>query len=375
MNNLKYISILIFLLAMTLSSCQQKYQPGQGISLVPEAKTALSEIDALLQFVANSGDYINSNAVPSLVPAEDVSENINKYYIIDIRTKKEYVAGHINGAVNVEVPALMTYLEKSVAASVYDKLVVVCANGQSSAYVAGVLRMIGYSNAFSMSYGMSAWNPSLDQWSSRISSKYSHRLEQKENAVTKTYLYPAIKTGETCGAEILNARGKTLLNTPIDRLKIKADRLFGELDEFYIIAYMTKEMYDVAHIPGAHHYEPKQAFTKEALLNTLPSNNKKILVYDYTGQTSAFVVAYLRLLGYNAFLMPLGANSFMYNTLKSNGKPIFTKSNKVNDFALVKGENPTDKEFEKQIQSSRPAPAKAKTVIKRKKKEVEGGCS
>lgn len=363
-------------MALVLNSCQQNYQPGKGIDTVPEGKIEVSEIEALLRFIDNSGDFINSHSAPSLVSAEEVFENLTRYYIIDIREKSEYVEGHINGAVHVEIPEIMEYLDKTVAASVYEKLVVVCSNGQTSAYVTGVLRMIGYSNAFSMSYGMSSWNPSLDQWSSKLSSKYINRLEQKDNEITGTYLFPAINTGESCGAEILNARGKTLLNTPTDRLKITPERLFKELDQFYIIAYMPKAIYEAGHIPGAYHYEPKESFKKETLLSTLPSNNKKILIYDYTGQTSAFVVAYLRLLGYNAFIMPMGANSFMYNMLKLKNKPIFSKSEKVNDFDLIKGENPTDKEFEKQIHSSASAKIKTeKKVIRRKKKEVEGGCS
>lgn len=375
MKNSKYIIIISLFLALGFSSCQQKYEPGHGIKEVPEGRIDIPEIEALLTFMGNSGDYINSPAFPSLINAEDVYENLNRYFIIDIRNNADYREGHINGAVNIDIPNLMDYLNKTVAASAYDKLVIVCKNGQTSAYVTGVLRLLGYSNAYSMSYGMSSWNPSIDHWSDRISNKYIGKLEKKENTLVKTYPFPPIKTGQSCGAEILNARGITLFNTPTNRLMIKADRVFKELDEFHIVAYMPKEMYDQGHIPGAFHYEPKKSFSKEELLNTLPSNNKKILVYDYTGQTAASMMSYLRLLGYNAFTMPMGANSFMYDVLKANGKPVFEKSKKVSDFPLIKGNTPTDKAFEKQINSSVPAPKKVKKVIRRKKKEVEGGCS
>lgn len=375
MNNSKYIIIITLLLTLGFNSCQQKYEPGHGLKEVPEGRIEIPEIEALLTFMGNSGDYINTPSFPSIIPAADVYENLNRYYIIDIRKKSDYVAGHINGAVNIDIPNLMEYLDKTVAASVYDKLLIVCKNGQTSAYITGILRLLGYSNAYSMSFGMSSWNPSIDHWSDKISNKYASELETKENVLLKTYPFPAIKTGQSCGAEILNARGNTLFNTPTNRLMINADRAFKELDEFHIVAYMSKEMYDKGHIPGAFHYEPRQAFSKDGLLNTLPSNNRKILVYDYTGQTAGFVMAYLRLLGYNAFSLPMGANSFMYNTIKANGKPIFEKSKRVNDFTLIIGETPTDKAFEKQINSSVPAPKKVKKVIRRKKKEVEGGCS
>lgn len=375
MNNSKYIIIITLLLSLGLSSCQQTYKPGDGLKEVPEGRIDIPEIEALLTFMGNSGDYINTPTFPSLINAEDVYENLNRYFIIDIRNNADYRTGHINGAVNIDIPNLMDYLTKTVAASAYDRLVIVCKNGQTSAYVTGVLRLLGYSNAYSMSYGMSSWNPSIDHWSDRVSNKYANKLETKENILVKKYPFPPIKTGQSCGAEILYARGITLFNTPTKRLMIKADRVFDELDEFHIIAYMPKEIYDQGHIPGAFHYEPRQSFSKEGLLNTLPSNNKKILVYDYTGQTASSLMSYLRLLGYNAFTMPMGANSFMYDILKANKKPVFEKSKKVSVFPLIKGNTPTDKAFEKQINSSVPAPKKVKKAIRRKKKEVEGGCS
>ena len=375
MKNSKYIIIVSLFLALGFSSCQQKYEPGHGLKEVPEGRIDVPEIEALLTFMGNSGDYINSTSFPSLIKAEDVYENLNRYYVIDIRKNSDYQKGHINGAVNIDIPNVLEYLNKTVAASAYEKLIIVCKNGQSSAYVTGVLRLLGYSNAYSMSYGMSSWNPSIDHWSDRISSNHVIDLDKKENNRIKTYPFPPIKTGQSCGAEILNARGVTLFNTPTSRLMIKADRVFNELDEFHIIAYMPKEIYEQGHIPGAFLFEPKKSLSKDGLLNTLPSNNKKILVYDYTGQTAGFVMAYLRLLGYNAFSMPMGANSFMYSVLKTNGKPVFEKSKKVSDFPLIKGNTPTDKAFEKQINSSVPAPKKVKKVIRRKKKEVEGGCS
>jgi len=373
MKTTKYTIILSLFLALLLTSCQQSYEPGKDIEVLPEQKINVPEIEALLRFIDNSGDYINTPGVPNLVSAEDVYYNSNKYYIIDIRDNDSYQNGHINGAVNVQPYELMKYLDEKVAASVYDKLVIVCSNGQSSAYVTSVLRLIGYSNAFSMSYGMSSWNKSIDKWSSKLSSKYISRLERKNNPVEGTHEYPPINTGETCGAEISEARGFTLLNTPFKKLKISADRIFNELDDFYVIAYMPKDMYEVGHIPGAYNYIPKQDIKKETLLNTIPADNQKILVYDYTGQTAGFLVAYLRLLGYNAFTLPMGMNSFMYNTLSIRNAHAFKSSDLVNDFPLIKGENPTNKEFEKELKTSGPAP-KAKKIVRRKKKEVAGGC-
>lgn len=375
MKIIKYIIFSSILGLVFLSSCSQNYEPGKDIKIVQEDTINVPEIEALLRFLGNSGEYVNSMEMPSLVNAQDVNDNLGKYFIIDIRTKDEYVNGHISGAVNLGMSEILEYLNEKVAPSVYDKLVIVCSNGQSSAYTAGVLRLTGYNNAYSMSYGMSSWNASLDQWSSKLSSQYTSKLESKTNPVEGMHAYPAISTGQHCGAEILEARSWTLLNTPFQKLKISADRAFNNLNDFYIISYMDKAKYDIAHIPGSYNYVPHQDLSPRTLLNTIPSD-KKILVYDYTGQTAAFVVAYLRLLGYNAFTLPFGANSFMYNTMVTNNWVAFKKADKVNDFELIKGENPTDKSFEKEMRNTKKkAPAPKKPVGGNKKKEVSGGCS
>jgi len=374
---MKIKTYILFLALSTLffQSCTQSYEPGKNIQTIKEDTINIPEIEALLRFMNNSGDYINSKKSPSLVSSDDVYDNSSNYFIIDIRPHEQYVKGHISGAVNIAMPHVIKYLEEKVAPSVYEKLVVVCTNGQSSAYTTAVLRLLGYSNVYSMKYGMSSWSPSLDNWSSKISSQYIGKLERKENAVEGMYPYPAISTGKHCGAEIMEARATTLLNTPFQKLKISADRAFKDSDEFYIINFWPKDRYEVGHIPGAYQYTPHKDLNSKTLLNTIP-NNKKILVYGYTGQTSAFVMAYLRLLGYNAFTLPFGANSFMHNTLALRNWNAFNKATKVNDFPLIKGENPTDKAFESNINagaSTKKASPKKK-IVRRKKKEVEGGC-
>ena len=375
MKIIKYIIFSILLSLLIFSSCTNSYSPGKDISIVPEDTITVPETEALLRFINNSGDYINSKASPSLVNAEDVFNNLGSYLVIDIRSGEDYTKGHINGAINKGMSEIIDYLNQEVAASVYDKLVVVCTNGQSSAYTASVLRLIGYSNVYSLSFGMSSWNKSLDKWTPNLSSYYIGKLEQKTNPVEGMHVYPQLNTGKRCGAEILQARGKTLLNTPFRNLKISADRVFKEYNDFYIVNIWPKDRYDVGHIPGAYQYTPYQDINSNTLLNTIPSD-KKILVYGYTGQSSAFMTAYLRLLGYNAFTLPFGANSFMYNTLKLRSWHAFSTTDKINDFPLVKGSKPSNDSLKKKINSTQQREKEAKKpIIKRKKKEVEGGCS
>lgn len=77
---------------------------------------------------------------------------------------------------------------------------------------------------------------------------------------------------------------------------------------------------DPGHLPGAIQYTPKESMKLAACLKTLPTN-KTIVVYCYSGQTSAALTAYLRLLGYDAKSLVYGTNSMIYNTMVSDGLP------------------------------------------------------
>jgi len=372
MNYKNIILSFIFLTTVFFTSCERYYNPGLNIKVVQEDTIKTPEINALLKYINNSGDYINSKGVPNMVSAEDVYDNLSSYYVIDIRSHEEYVAGHINGAVNVRANEILDYLDKNVSPIIYDKLVIACHSGQSASYVTSVLRLVGYNNAYAMKYGMGAWNRSLDKWSQNVSNKYANKLETKYNPKGKKSAFPEIKTGEQCGAEILYARAKTVLNTPFSKLKIDADRAFSD-SSFYIINYWPEAKYDKGHIPGAIQYTPKQDLNDTTFLNTLPTD-KKILVYCFTGQNAAFTIAYLRLIGYNAFTLGFGANSFMHSDLVARANwHGFKAAEKLNDFPLISGEEPTDKKVNVAT-GGNDTPKKKKKVVRRKKKEVEGGC-
>jgi rhodanese-related sulfurtransferase len=63
---------------------------------------------------------------------------------------------------------------------------------------------------------------------------------------------------------------------------------------------------------------PKQSLKKEAQLKYLPTD-KKIVVYCYSGQTSSQLVAYLQVLGYEAYSLSFGVNGFAYHALDTIG--------------------------------------------------------
>ncbi len=374
MKILKYFfsSILFLTILIGFSSCSSENPANKKI--VKESPKKIKENEKLIQFFEQSGNFIDNKRIPTLISAKNVLANLKKYLVIDVRRHDDYVNGHINGAVNVNPADLISYMKKNVAAGTYDKIVMVCYAGHRASFSAMMLQMLGYSNVYSMNRGMSSWdiNTAKEKWLKRISDKYSSALEKKNNPKLPKTSLPEIKTGKTLGYDILEARADTVLK----RLKfeIGIDKVMKNPSDYYIINYWPEYNYKKGHLPGAVQYTPKQSLVINADLLTLPKD-KKIVVYCYTGQHASFVAAYLQVLGYNAYALTYGANSFMHSKLTSlKIGHAFTKKDIMN-YPMVQGELPSlktagsasDNNIE---EDNTPAP-----VIKKKaKKEEEGGC-
>ncbi len=85
------------------------------------------------------------------------------------------------------------------------------------------------------------------------------------------------------------------------------------------------EYLDPGHIPGAVQYTPRSDLKLGTFLRTLPTN-KTIVVYCYTGQTSSFITAYLRLLGYDAKSLLYGGNGMIHDLMLTKGMTTFKTS-------------------------------------------------
>ena len=72
-------------------------------------------------------------------------------------------------------------------------------------------------------------------------------------------------------------------------------------------------------------------------LQTFPPD-RKIVIYTFNGQLSAFVVAYLKVLGYDAYSLKYGASLFAYERLlwgESTNEHVFDES-KIYNFEYEK---------------------------------------
>ena len=117
----------------------------------------------------------------------------------------------------------------------------------------------------------------------------------------------------------------TILSEGFDPAKISNSAVFGNLSSYYIVNYWSEAHYsDPGHVPEAIQYTPKSSMKLSTHLKSLP-NDKAVVVYCYTGQTSAFLTAYLRLLGYDAKSLLFGTNGMIYDDMVDKGLTVFNE--------------------------------------------------
>jgi rhodanese-related sulfurtransferase len=212
----------------------------------------------------------------------------------------------------------MGYLEDE-GIGMDKKIVIVCYTGQTAGWVTSLLRLSGYSNAFSMLWGMSSWHSDCAvKWQNSISNLYATQFEDDAVAKADKGSMPKLSTGKTSGQEIFDARVAALLEEGFDAAKITNAAVFDNPSNYYVVNYWAEPDYtQYGHVPGAMQYTPKASMKYDVDLTTLPTD-KTIVVYCWTGQTSAYLTAYLRLLGYDAKSLLFGANGMIYDELEGH---------------------------------------------------------
>lgn len=314
MRYMKNSLYLVLLLALAgVGACDDVTEPDP-----------LNEAQVLLEYVeANRGYDVHGGFIQA---PSDVRTNIvtapDDYYVIDIRSADDYATGHIPGSVNVALDDLPDHLAGLTPdASTYDQIILVCYSGQSAAYAAGLLRALGYENAYSMMWGMSGWHedfsgPWVDNRSNERTTQFVNTSSPPMNEPGEL---PALDTGYEDGASILEARVLAVFEDGFGAATITDDNVFMDLSGYYIINYWPPSLYEtVGHIPEAINYDPgTEPFLLDTDLETLPTD-QPVVIYCYTGQGSAYLAGYLRVLGYDARTLVYGANSMVYDLLVDN---------------------------------------------------------
>jgi len=291
----------------------------------------INEFELLIAQVETAGPV---NTFPVMIKSTDVNSNVvasADQYIIDIRDADTYAAGHIEGAVNVPAGNVLAHYEEN-NLETYETVVLVCFSGQSAAWVNGLMHTMGYTNCKDMKWGMSSWNATTSgSWVNNIGNAFATQLVQTATDKAAAGAYPELTTGETTADAILKARVEAVFAEGFSEAKTSAAAVFESTSSYYIVNYWSQTDYDWGHIPTAAQYTPKADLVTSAFLNTLPTD-KPVAVYCYTGQTSAHVAAYLRVLGYDAKSIVFGVNGMSWDDMPGTR---FVEDTEVHDYPLV----------------------------------------
>lgn len=333
---MRKLPILFIALLVSSATLLSSFTSSKTIITDPKPNPQ-SEFEILLNYLETNGNFINSDASPAFIDASEVKKNTKnpKYLLIDIRTESWFEYGHIKNAKNVKTEDLLNYFENTIKPADYDKIVMLCYSGQAAAYFTSLLRLAGYDNVYNMKWGMSAWRLDFaeNSWLKNIKNDFADKLETTENLKPEKGATPVLNTGKTEAKEILKIQLEKLFAVPYKVSIIKSPEVFENPSNFFTINYCSQDKYNKGHIPGAIQYEPNSSLTSTASLFTLPTD-KKIAIYGCTGQKTAYVVAYLDLLGYDTGNIAYGANGFMYKIVKSNGWEAFSKK-EINMYPVV----------------------------------------
>lgn len=315
----------------------------------------------LLSYLEEQGNYINSANMPSLVNVDEVQANLNSYLILDIRTSDKYTAGHIPGAVNVTNSSLLNYINTS-QNKLYSKIVIVSENGQSSAYYTSLLRLYGFNNIYSLLFGMAQWNRAFaNVWLNNMNNSQVSAFLNNNIYLNDTLTQLPQITFSNANADIqskVRQRISEVINAGFKsgesyvEILNPSELLFNDEDisKFYIACYGKDSLYladrigsgGSGHFEKAILYRPQVSLLSTKTLQTLPSG-KRIVVYSASGIVSAFVTAYLRLLGYDAKSLKFGISSIAYGQLygrRTALSPEVFLSADIRNYTYTTGANP-----------------------------------
>jgi rhodanese-related sulfurtransferase len=225
---------------------------------------------------------------------------------------------HIAGAINSTMGNMFDVLGKANA----GKVLVVCYSGQSAAYAHMLLRLKGY-EAYSLKFGMSIYDASLDKWTGNTSNQFANHANWvfDASAALPTYDYPELNTGEETGEAILDEQIQYAIDN-WSNILIGGGDVINNPDAYAIYNYWGNTDYmHYGHIKDAYQLTPNTLST-DANLSALNPNETNV-IYCWTGQTSAAMNAYLTVLGYTTKSLKFGVNSMIYDELTGHkwGKP------------------------------------------------------
>ncbi len=287
--------MFILLLAIGFVGCSDDDDDNDN----PTGPTTTDHFEDLFALDGGFGDNIASDALYAEMTG--TTPAAGELFMIDFRSAEHYNYAHIDGAVNWAITDLMDNLDQIPADA---KVVCICYTGQTASQASSALNLLGY-DAWNLKFGMCGWTTNED-----INlGKWPNLAENDVPMVTdpytldETFDYPAreLETEDVMEAAeyyldmYLSNGTKNMSCTAVHELS---------MNEVTILNYWNVDMYNDGHLAGAVQANPIDMDVLEGVDPELP-----VVVYCHTGQTSSKVVAWLNMLGYDAYSMLYGVNS------------------------------------------------------------------
>jgi rhodanese-related sulfurtransferase len=313
------IKICFFLLSIISISCLDD-------NLVPIDKIELDQTAEILRYLESIGDYPNTELAPALVSASALFSNSSQYFILDIREPAEYLVGHIEGAINISTANLYETVDSLFNLNPAKNIAIVSQNGQASSYYTCLLRIAGYSNVFTLNYGMASWNVDF-------ANDWFGALDNNDQSFNNTEYPPSTFThlpNLEFPSSLVDAKEKSIYRFKevikkgfLNGINF-SERIYSEYPVTqFLVCYGEGRLYNApgglgspGHPENTVWFQDTPLFEFRSIYNlqTLP-NDQPILIYSGDGQLSACIVAYLTVLGYDAKTLLFGANQLFYNRL------------------------------------------------------------
>lgn len=345
-----YKTILLLFVAVFFNACGSN-APTQ------DRQPAAEQTQLLLDYFLQHGDYINDAATPAIKNAGEIYPMLTtkNLLVVDVRPAEQFAEAHIPGAINVQPADMLDFMLHQIEASAFDAIVFVDNRGQVSAYVTAIMRLIGFDNTFSLRFGMSSWNEAFaaQGWDLAVGTNLEGKLEKTPHPQPAPSQLPVLQTKGASAYQIAVEQAKKLLAAPSNSFLKTYQEVIDPANNFYIVNYWPVDKYlEIGHLPGAVQYNPKSALHPDKELRSLPPD-RPIAVYCFTGQHSANVTAYLRMLGYDAYSLIYGSNSFIHETLKNNEKKAghYWSDVHKNNFPLSGGKQETPAAIDVEVKS------------------------
>lgn len=268
--------------------------------------------------VAAAGPLISDNTqTPGIVSAQALNDNLTDYTVIDIRSQADYDAGHIAGAYHSTLATLVSDLATTIPSG--KPYVVACYTGQSAGHAKIAMELLGYSDVYSLGFGMSSWNTSVDRWTANCAQNLGNPETTDNNGNLSDHGYPTLAGN---AKTIVRDRVTWMLQNGFQGKSYSDIR--DNLGDYFVVNYFGKDDYmgtgssgTPGHIPGAFQFTPYTSLGDAQGLKNLPAD-KPIVVYCWTGQTSSQVTAYLNMLGYEAYSLKFGSNNLFHDDLTAH---------------------------------------------------------